>query len=85
MAIGARLTIATSNLLGEGADVPGWDLLFLATPMADGPRTLQAIERVSRAAPGRDRAVVVDFVDADVPALANAYDQRARLYQTQSA
>jgi superfamily II DNA or RNA helicase len=77
---GARLTIATSSLLGEGVDVPGWDLLFLATPMAGGPRTLQAIGRVTRAAPGKDRAVVVDFVDRDVPALAHAYGQRARLY-----
>jgi superfamily II DNA or RNA helicase len=78
---GAQLTIATSSLLGEGVDVPGWDLLFLATPMAGGPRTLQAIGRVSRAAPGKDWAVVVDFVDRAVPALANAYGQRARLYQ----
>jgi superfamily II DNA or RNA helicase len=79
---GAQLTIATSSLLGEGVDVPGWDLLFLATPMAGGPRTLQAIGRVSRAAPGKDRAVVIDFVDVNVLALANAHDQRVRLYDT---
>src|SRR5208337_586869 len=36
---GAQLTIATTSLLGEGIDVPGWELLFLATPMAGGPRT----------------------------------------------
>jgi superfamily II DNA or RNA helicase len=77
---GAQLTIATSSLLGEGVDVPGWDLLFLATPMAGGPRTLQAVGRVTRAAPGKDRATVVDFVDVDVPALVAAYRQRERLY-----
>jgi len=81
---GARLTIATSSLLGEGVDVPGWDLLFLATPMAGGPRTLQAIGRVSRAAPGKDRATVVDFVDWAVPALAGAHSQRERLYERAS-
>ncbi len=36
---GAPLTIATASLLGEGIDVPGWDLLFMASPMAGGPRT----------------------------------------------
>lgn len=77
---GAPLTIATSSLLGEGVDVPGWDVLFLATPMAGGPRTLQAVGRVSRAAPGKDRATVVDFVDGDVPALSAAHEQRNRLY-----
>jgi superfamily II DNA or RNA helicase len=77
---GARLTIATSSLLGEGVDVPGWALLFLATPMAGGPRTLQAIGRVSRAAPGKQRATVVDFVDGEVPALVGAHRQRERVY-----
>jgi superfamily II DNA or RNA helicase len=78
---GASLTIATSSLLGEGVDVPGWDLLFLATPMAGGPRTLQAVGRVSRAAPGKDCATVVDFVDTDVPALLSAHALRVRLYR----
>ncbi|MBI4474769.1 MAG: DEAD/DEAH box helicase [Acidobacteria bacterium] len=77
---GARLTIATSSLLGEGVDVPGWDLLFLTTPMAGGPRTLQAVGRVSRAAPGKDRATIVDFVDSAVPVLVGAHSQRERLY-----
>ena len=62
--------------------MPGWDLLFLATPMAGGPRTLQAVGRVSRAAPGKVRATVVDFVDIRVPALVAAHRQRVRLYRT---
>jgi superfamily II DNA or RNA helicase len=78
---GAQLTIATSSLLGEGVDVPGWDQLFMATPMASGPRTPQAVGRVSRAAPGKGRATVVDFVDTGVPALVGAHEQRARLYR----
>jgi hypothetical protein len=51
------------------------------SPIAGGPRTLQAIGRVSRAAPGKQAATVIDFVDADVPALRGAHAQRARLYQ----
>jgi superfamily II DNA or RNA helicase len=77
---GARQTIATTHLLGEGIDVPGWDILFLASPIAGGPRTLQALGRVSRSAPGKDRATVVDFVDSRVPALWAAWKKRQRLY-----
>jgi len=78
---GATLTIATASLLGEGIDVPGWDLLFLASPMAGGPRTLQAVGRVTRAAPGKASALVVDFVDGRVPALVAAHQQRERVLE----
>jgi superfamily II DNA or RNA helicase len=77
---GARLTIATTHLLGEGVDVPGWDLLFLVSPIAGGPRTLQAVGRVSRPAPGKRTATVVDFIDCRIPMLANAARGRQRLY-----
>ncbi len=60
---GAAITIATLSLMGEGIDVPGWDTVFLATPIAGGGRTLQAIGRCMRAREGKDRALVVDFVD----------------------
>jgi superfamily II DNA or RNA helicase len=77
---GARLTIATIHLLGEGIDVPGWNLLFLVSPIAGGPRTLQAVGRVARPAPGKQRATVVDFIDNRIPALVNAARSRQRLY-----
>jgi superfamily II DNA or RNA helicase len=77
---GALVTIATSGLLGEGIDVPSWDLLFLVTPMAGGPRTLQAVGRVSRAAPGKTSATVVDFVGTQVPALVVSHQLRERMY-----
>ncbi len=77
---GAHLTIATTHLLGEGVDVPGWDLLFLVTPMGKAPRVLQAVGRVARPAPGKTRAVVIDFVDTRVPMLAAAARGRMKLY-----
>ena len=55
-------------------------LVFLATPIAGGPRTLQAVGRVSRAAPGKNKATVVDFVDRRVPALVGAHRARQRMY-----
>ena len=77
---GARLTIATTHLLGEGVDVPGWNLLFLVCPIAGGPKTLQAMGRVARPAPGKDKAVVVDFVDGGVAMLKAAFRKRQELY-----
>ncbi|BCS33971.1 hypothetical protein TBR22_A32000 [Luteitalea sp. TBR-22] len=78
---GARVTIATTGVLGEGVDAPGWSVLVMATPFAGGPRTLQAVGRVVRPAPGKSEAVVVDILDAQVPALVAAYRSRTRLYR----
>jgi hypothetical protein len=78
---GARLTIATTHLLGEGVDVPCWDLLFLVTPIAGGPRTIQVVGRIARAAPGKDRALLVDFVDSKIPMLQAAAWSRYSLYK----
>lgn len=77
---GARLTIATVHLLGEGIDVPGWDLLFLVSPFSGGPRTLQAVGRIARPAPGKDKALLIDFVDRNIDILAGAARARRRLY-----
>lgn len=63
---GTKLTVATIGLLGEGVDVPGWDLLYLVTPIAGGSRTVQAIGRVARARDGKSAATVIDFVDTHV-------------------
>ena len=77
---GARLTIATTHLLGEGVDVPGWNLLFLATPISGGPRTKQAVGRVARPMAGKDRSLVVDFLDSQVPVLNAAFRKRQEIY-----
>ena len=78
---GARLTIATISLLGEGVDCPLWDLLFLVSPMAGGPRVLQALGRITRSAPGKERALLVEFVDSRVSMLQAAWIKRERLYR----
>jgi len=77
---GARLTIATTSLLGEGVDVPAWNLLFLVCPIAGGPKTLQAMGRVARPAPGKKKALVVNFVDSEVEILKAAFRKRQELY-----
>jgi len=77
---GAQLTIATTHLLVEGIDVPGWDLLFLVTPISGGPKTLQVAGRVTRPAPGKNKAVIVDFLDSRVPMLKAAFSKREKIY-----
>jgi len=77
---GAQLTIATTHLLGEGVDVPGWNLLFLVTPISGGPKMKQAIGRVTRPAPGKERSLVIDFVDGRVPMLKASFSKRQEIY-----
>lgn len=78
---GTKLTIATTHLLGEGIDCPGWDLLFLVTPVVGGPRTVQIMGRVARPAPGKERAILYDFVDERVEMLKTAFYARNKLYK----
>jgi superfamily II DNA or RNA helicase len=78
---GAKLTVATIHLLGEGVDVPGWDLLFLVSPLSKGPRVMQALGRIARVAPGKDSATLIDFVDSEIPMLYAAAKGRMRLYR----
>ncbi|MFH0965325.1 MAG: helicase-related protein, partial [Planctomycetota bacterium] len=77
---GVAVTVATAALMGEGIDIPGWDVLILASPFAGGPKTLQAVGRVCRAAANKTSATVIDICDPLVPALVNArYARQAAL------
>lgn len=60
---GARITVGTLQLFGEGVDVPGWDVLVMASPVSWGTRDKQAVGRVMRASQGKAHAVVVRFKD----------------------
>jgi superfamily II DNA or RNA helicase len=57
------VAVATGSLVGEGFDVPRTDWLALATPLSFGGRVTQYIGRVSRTAPGKVDAIVVDYCD----------------------
>lgn len=61
---GARITIATTSLIGEGLNVKPWQSVILAAPSSSqSPRSLQAIGRVVRPSPGKTHADVYDVVD----------------------
>jgi superfamily II DNA or RNA helicase len=55
--------VATGQLIGEGFDLPEIGTLALATPVKFSGRLIQYIGRALRPAPGKDKAIILDFVD----------------------
>jgi len=58
-----KYLIATGQLIGEGFDLPGISTVFLTTPVKFSGRLIQYIGRALRPAPGKDKAMIFDFVD----------------------
>ena len=58
-----KYLIATGQLVGEGFDLPDISSIFLVTPVKFSGRLIQYIGRALRPAPGKDRALIFDFVD----------------------
>ncbi len=63
-----QVLVATVQLIGEGFDCPGLSTLILATPIKFEGRLLQVAGRIVRPATGK-KAVIVDYVDSEVPLL----------------
>ena len=76
-----KVLIATGQLIGEGFDCKGLSTLFLATPIKFSGRLTQYLGRILRPAPGKDRARVFDYVDANVPVLQASARARQRVYE----
>lgn len=55
--------VATGQLIGEGFDLPEITTLALATPVKFSGRLIQYVGRSLRPAPGKDKALILDFVD----------------------
>ncbi len=74
------VVVATSQLLGEGFDLPQLDTLFLAFPVAFQGRIVQYAGRLLRPYPGKTEVQIHDYVDAAVPVLAAMHAKRKRAY-----
>ena len=55
--------VATGLLIGEGFDLPEIGALAVATPVKFPGRLIQYVGRALRPAPGKSKAVILDFVD----------------------
>ena len=82
---GRRVICATTQLIGEGFDLPAAEVLVLATPIKFSGRLLQAIGRVLRPAPGKSAGRIIDFCDWGVPVLAAGARERAKTYRQLAA
>jgi superfamily II DNA or RNA helicase len=78
---GARVVIATGQLIGEGFDCANLTTLFMATPVRFSGRLIQYLGRVLRPAAGKEKARVFDYVDVQVETLVKAAQARQRVYR----
>jgi len=78
-----KYLIATGQLIGEGFDLPGISTVFLTTPVKFSGRLIQYIGRALRPAPGKDKAVIFDFVDVNNPVFTASAKARHYTYGSQ--
>ncbi len=75
-----KVLVATGQLIGEGFDCRELSTLFLTTPIRFDGRLVQAMGRILRPAPGKEKAVVYDYQDVNVPVLMSGARARQRVY-----
>ena len=76
-----RVIVATS-IADEGLDVVNLTHLILAAPTSWKGVLLQRLGRIMRRCKGKERAVVFDLVDSDIPELLTAWYTRNRVYNS---
>ena len=77
-----QVLFATSQLLGEGFDANCLATLFLTFPIRFSGRLVQYLGRVLRPGPGKEKAVIVDYVDTEIGILESAARARLSVYKT---
>jgi superfamily II DNA or RNA helicase len=77
-----RILLATGQLVGEGFDCPNLHALVLTTPVRFSGRVIQYLGRVLRPAPGKDKAVVVDYCDELEGVFRHSFFKRQSLFQS---
>lgn len=75
-----EINCIVSTLLGEGVDIPSMSGIILAHGQKTSVGTIQKIGRVLRPLPGKEDAVIVDFMDKGVH-LARHWENRYWAYE----
>lgn len=73
-----QILVATGQILGEGADIAGLDVLFLAFPVSFHGKLAQYIGRIRREGGPKK---VYDYRDVRVPILEKQWKRRAAFYR----
>ena len=76
-----KYLVATGQLIGEGFDLPEISTMFLTTPIKFSGRVIQYIGRALRPAPGKEKAIIFDFVDILNPVFKASAKSRVYTYQ----
>lgn len=76
-----RILLATGKLVGEGFDHPPLDTLVLAMPVSWKGTLQQYAGRLHREHADKTDVRIIDFVDADQPALMRMWEKRQRGYR----
>jgi len=76
----AKITVGTTSLLGEGLDVSVWSVLVMASPISSEIKLMQAIGRIVRSSPGKEKAIVYDFRD-DCGFAGSSFKRRFEIYK----
>ncbi|MBU3949702.1 MAG: DEAD/DEAH box helicase [Proteobacteria bacterium] len=80
-----KVLVATGQLIGEGFDCKNLSTLFIVTPIRFAGRVLQYLGRILRPAPGKNKAIVYDYVDVNVGILKTAARSRQKVYDAWKA
>jgi superfamily II DNA or RNA helicase len=76
------VVIATGQYLGEGFDCPQIDTLFLAFPISFKGKLVQYVGRTLRSYESKERVLVYDYADVQVPVLKAMHLRRLKTYKT---
>jgi superfamily II DNA or RNA helicase len=77
---GTRKLIISSNILGEGVDIPKLELLITARAEASTIAAYQALGRTLRLSEGKTKALIVDICDSGVKYLESHTNSRISVY-----
>lgn len=77
------LIIATSQLVGEGFDLPSLNTMFITMPISYSGRLSQYVGRLHRDYDDKQLVKVYDYVDINVKVLQNMFNKRLKAYKTE--
>lgn len=72
------IIVGSVSLAREGLDIPFLDTLHLCSCIGNENDTIQCVGRIERAYPGKEKAVVYDYVDVKIPYLVSRYNKRVK-------